>query len=44
MDVARAVGGVGRDLVALRIVDTLAGVLNVEDLVPQRPEAEQIHE
>ena len=34
MDVARAVGGVGRDLVALGVINALAGVLDVEHLVP----------
>ena len=44
MDVARAISRVGHDLVALRVVGTLAGVLDIEDLVPQRPQAEEIHE
>ena len=44
VDVAGAVGRVGRQGVLHRIVDALAGVLDVADVVPERAQAEQVHQ
>src|SRR4029453_11829076 len=44
IDVAQPVGGVECPGVLLRVVDALAGVLEIEDLVAERAQAEQIHQ
>ena len=44
VDVGGPVGRVGRARVQDRVVDTLAGVFDVEDLVSERPQSEQIHQ
>ena len=44
VDVRGPVRGIGRPSVLHRIVDALAGVFNVEDLVAERAQAEQVHQ
>ena len=44
VDVARAVGGVLGDGVGVRVVDALAGVLEIADLVAEVAQPEQVHQ
>src|SRR5207248_3075937 len=44
MNVGRAVCGIDRARVLYRIVDALAGVLDVEDVVAERAQPQEIHQ
>src|SRR5215216_3204922 len=44
VNVACAVGGILGDGVPLRIVDALAGILDVEDFVTERAQAQKVHQ
>ena len=44
VDVPRAVGGILRDGVGVRVVDALAGVFQITDLVAEVAQPEQVHQ